>query len=56
MYKRKPDYILIDRRAGQSPNNFLGSKNIDTLFLQLQRDKNYAVFFKTDEQFIFKKK
>lgn len=52
----KPEYILIDRRPGQSPNNFLGSKNIDVIFSQLQNDKNYKIFFKTKEQFIFKKK
>ncbi len=51
-----PDYILIDVRSGQNPNNFFTSpSDIFDIIEKLKRDKNYQIIFKTQEQYIFKK-
>lgn len=54
----KPEYILIDIREGQSPNNFLGTPNLDiqNVYQKLLHDNNYTIFYNTIEQFIFKRK
>ena len=57
-YKKfNPDYIVIDAREGQNPNNFFGERNFDVkAFLQkISKDKCYKAVFKTKYQFIFKK-
>jgi len=51
-----PDYVLIDSREGQNPNNFFGEKNLDKIVDRLQNDSNYEQKFATKEQFIFRKK
>jgi uncharacterized membrane protein len=53
---KNPDYILIDNRAGQNPNNFFGVKDMNLLLKNLNADKNYQLVYKTGEQFIFKRK
>lgn len=52
----KPDYILIDNRENQSPNNYLGSGNINHIILQLLKDNRYQILYRTKEQYIFKRK
>lgn len=52
----KPDYIVIDTRGGQNPNNFFGVKNFSKTVQSLKKDENYSAIYKTDEQFIFKRK
>ena len=52
----KPDYILMDLREGQSPNNFFGSANIQGIYQQVSKDSNYEVVYKTNEQYVFKRK
>lgn len=51
----KPDYILIDVRSGQNPNDFLGTKYFSEIFQQLLTDKNYKIIYKTEDQYVFKR-
>lgn len=54
--KYKPDYILIDNRAGQNPNNFFGSVgSIPDIIEWLKKDSKYKMIYNTEEQFIFKR-
>lgn len=54
--KYNPDYILIDDRIGQNPNNFFGTeKNIDSIITKLKTDSDYRLVYTTKEQFIFKR-
>ncbi|MEK7533788.1 MAG: DUF2079 domain-containing protein [Patescibacteria group bacterium] len=50
----KPNYILIDNRKGQSPNNFFGSQNVETIIASLLRDSDYKLVYSTGEQYVFK--
>lgn len=50
-----PDYIVLDLRPGQNPNNFFGPiKNIDSFFTRLKNDVRYKIVYKTDFQYIFR--
>lgn len=51
-----PDYILIDVRDGQNPNNFLFSRKAEQTLKNLQKDSKYSLEYSTKYQFIFKKK
>lgn len=52
-----PDYILIDLRGGQNPNNFFPADNVSKkLIISLGRDPKYVLAYSTEEQFIFKKR
>lgn len=50
-----PDFIVIDSRAGQNPNNFFGSGKILGILNLLKTDSDYIVKYKTDEQYVFEK-
>ena len=50
------DYIMVDARGGQNPNNFFGIKDFLGVIKELRMDKHYLLIYKTNEQFIFKKK
>ena len=50
----KPDYILIDLRSGQNPNNFYGTDNYASIAAQLKIDPNYSLLYHTESQFVFK--
>lgn len=50
------DYIVIDAREGQNPNNFFGIKDVQGIIKKLRMDKHYLLAYKTNEQFIFEKK
>lgn len=50
-----PDYIVIDTREGQEPNNFLGIDDWPELLETLRADSNYEVYYQQGEQFIYKK-
>jgi uncharacterized membrane protein len=52
----KPQYIVIDLRQGQNPNNYFGSGDIEKIYKQLVNDANYTLIYQTKEQFIFKHK
>ncbi len=51
-----PDYIVIDARDGQNPNNYLGIKDIKLLVNKIQKDKKYKNIYHDGDQYIFKKK
>jgi len=56
-----PDYIVIDSRDGQNPNNFFGIKDyrgvedVETIIRSLQSDPTYVAIYQTDRQFVFKR-
>lgn len=52
----EPDYIVIDNRAGQNPNNFLfGPGDIDEFLVKLNSDKKYKTIYQKNQQYIFKR-
>lgn len=51
-----PDYIVVDTRAGQEPNNFLGIKNFDQLIQNIESNQNYSIYYDQGEQKIYQKK
>lgn len=56
-YKKfRPEYILIDFRQGQNPNNFFGTPNAYEIYLELLNDPNYIVYYQQGEQVIFKRR
>jgi len=58
----RPDYIVIDARDGQNPNNFFGIKDyqgigdVEAIIATLQSDPLYETAYKTQKQFVFRKK
>ncbi len=55
--EKKPEYIVMDLRDGQSPNDFfeIGPDKARKLFNLLLSDKCYAKFYSSNSQFIFKR-
>lgn len=51
----KPDYIVLDLREGQNPNNFFGVKDLGKLVLFLNRDKHFTKVYATEKQFVYKR-
>lgn len=51
----EPQYIVVDQRAGQNPNNFLGIQEPEKLFEQLANDSRYSLFYDGGEQKIYQK-
>ncbi len=54
--KFRPEYIIIDFRQGQNPNNFFGTSNVYNIYLALLNDPTYIVYYQQGEQVIFKSK
>lgn len=54
--QHKPDYIVMDLREGQNPNNFLGVRDLSSLFTALSQDQDYIVFYHHGDQYIFQNK
>lgn len=54
--KFSPDYIVIDTRDGQEPNNFLGVRNFDSLVRKLEKDPSYELYHSQGEQKIYKRR
>lgn len=52
----KPEYILIDNRKGQGLNNFTGSPSVENIAKQLLLDPRYRVHYRTNDQYVFKRK
>jgi uncharacterized membrane protein len=51
-----PDYIVMDMREGQNPNNFYVTINPPLVLYNLKElDKNYSLVHNTGEQYIFKR-
>lgn len=51
-----PDYILIDNRPGQNPNDFLFAPDISRLLTKIKHDSSYGIFYHNRDQYIFKKR
>lgn len=54
-YMYNPEYILIDNRSGQNPNDFFGGADSNVVLNSLKKDKSYNLIFNTKNQFLFKK-
>jgi len=52
----EPEYIVIDNRQGQNPNNFTGSGLLEKILTGVLNDPNYKVIYQTKEQYVFKRK
>lgn len=52
----KPEYIVLDLRDGQNPNNFFPMKmsEVDKFTADLLKDPCYETIFKTEDQFVYK--
>lgn len=55
-FSYKPDYVVVDAREGQNPNNFFGTNDFTKTLKRLKMDKDYFLAYNTKEQFIFKRK
>jgi len=53
--KNNPEYIFMDMRPGQNPNNFLGIKDEKQLLERIKLDSTYKIYLHEGDQFIFKK-
>ena len=51
----QPDYIVIDTRDGQEPNNFLGIKDFEQLVEDLEQDPSYQIYYDQGEQKIYQR-
>lgn len=51
----KPEYILLDVRIGQNPNNFFGTVDVFEALGLLRKDLKYELIYKTKDQFIFRR-
>ncbi len=49
----KPEYILVDIRPEQNPNNFFNTKDVFGILELLQKDSKYELIYGTKDQFIF---
>ena len=52
----KPEYIVLDLRDGQNPNNFLFAPNMTDFLTAVKRDRKYKIIFHNGDQYIFKRK
>lgn len=52
----RPDYILLDIRKGQNPNDFFGGSDPFVVLQNVTKDSNYDLIYKTEGQYVFKKK
>ena len=52
----KPEYIVIDNRQGQNPNNFTGTGDLDQILKKVLDDPNYQAIYRTKEQYVFNRK
>lgn len=50
------DYVIIDARDGQNPNNFFGVSNIHNSLNLILQEKKYKIIYHEGDQYVFKKK
>lgn len=51
-----PEYVVIDNRLGQNPNNYYGVDDLGKILKVLQKDKDYQIIYSQKDQYIFKRK
>lgn len=52
---RRPDYIVMDIRGGQNPNDYYGVADLPKFIENLKSDKNYKIIYAKNDQFIYKR-
>lgn len=52
---KQPDYIILDVRDGQNPNNHYGIANVDRLVISLKQDNQYNIYYHEADVYIFKR-
>lgn len=52
---KNPEYIVIDMRPGQNPNNFYGLEKRDGTFYNIKVDKGYKILYHTEYQYVFQR-
>jgi uncharacterized membrane protein len=50
-----PQYILLDLRPGQNPNDFLFAPSMSLLQKSIENDKHYSVIYHTKYQYLYKR-
>jgi hypothetical protein len=53
----RPEYVVVDARGGQNPNDFFGTKveHVPKIIENLKRDSNYIIEYQTKEQYVFRR-
>lgn len=51
----KPEFVVVDVRFGQNPNNFFGTEDVTGILELLQKDSKYELIYKTKDQFVFRR-
>lgn len=54
-YIFEPDYIVLDLRSGQNPNNFFPTQNPVRILKKLQHDERYVLTYTVNDQYVFKR-
>lgn len=54
-FENKADYIIMDLRAGQNPNNFLAIRDPKQLLNTAINKYKYQIYYKNNDQYILKK-
>jgi uncharacterized membrane protein len=52
----KPDYILIDARAGQGPNNLFGTDDLSAIVNGLKTNAEYELIYHESDQYVYRKR
>ncbi len=50
-----PEFIVLDMRPGQNPNNFLFAPNMDDLIAKIKQDPQYKLIYNENFQYIFQR-
>lgn len=53
---KKPDYIVLDTRPGQNPNNFFPFTDVQKFTAIMEKTGEYQVYYQQGEQIIYKRK
>ncbi len=51
-----PDYILLDAREGQNPNNTLFSGSIEQILKKVRSDEQYELIYHRGDQYVFRRR
>jgi uncharacterized membrane protein len=50
-----PEYVVIDARSGQNPNNFYGVEDMSKILTVITKDKDYNTVYRKGDQWVFKR-
>jgi len=54
--QKKPQYVVLDLRPGQNPNDLFLIKDSNVLLQELNADHNYMLFYHAVDQYIFRRR